>query len=231
MFKVLRAYPILVGAAGVKRLVSKSVIGNVSGPCSAANPAGYPYFEEILTAIERQLTAMLSYHSRILMVRLDFHLSAYSPCSSEMSRFVDKIRKHLKGPYGLTRVGYVWVREQERAISQHYHMALLLDGNKINHPGKLITWIDQHWQARGQPKVFVPKNCFLLVRRGDDPALNAAFKRMSYFAKKRGKGRKPAGAKDYSASRHVPRKPKVLVAPMEGGIDTVPREMHGKRVG
>ena len=43
---------------------------------------------------------------------------------------MDKLTKRLKRKYKLCRVGYIWVREQEKSKHQHYHLVLMIDGNK-----------------------------------------------------------------------------------------------------
>ncbi|WP_164837607.1 YagK/YfjJ domain-containing protein [Salinivibrio costicola] len=44
-------------------------------------------------------------------------------------------------------IGYLWVREHERAKQQHYHCVLFLDGSKVNHFHTIQTTIDDYWAA------------------------------------------------------------------------------------
>ena len=156
-------------------------------------------YEEILERTYSQLAAMLSYHSRVLLFRLDLSCDSYSTENKLISKLIRKLRKHLSKRYNMKRFGYVWVREQEKAKAQHYHLAFFVDANKIQHPAKILKWIEARWQYYGRP--WTPKNCFYLVYRGAHTKLAEAFERISYLAKERGKGYLPAGTNNYSTSR------------------------------
>jgi len=158
-------------------------------------------FVEMLERIKQQMDAMLSHHSRILIVRFDLHVNHYQPNNKLISDFVRKLRKKLKSEYKLSRLGYIWAREQERAKRQHYHFALIIDANKVRHPQKIIQIIETIWQKWLLPKPFTPKNCYYIVNRSDTQTYQAAYYRLSYAAKTRGKGYKSKAANDFSASR------------------------------
>ena len=162
-------------------------------------------YEEILSAIKNQLDAMLSHHSRVLIVRIDLHTSEYNGNNEMLSQFIRRLRKRLKQRYNLRNVGYVWVREIEKAKSQHYHLALVLDGNKVNYPAKVIKLVEEIWQGTGNPKPYTPEKCYYLIKRGQNYVYKEAFRRLSYLAKKRGKGYKSKTANDYSTSRIKPK--------------------------
>ena len=157
-------------------------------------------FIEILERIKQQLDAMLSHHSRILVVRLDLHIDGYRSDNEIMSMFIRKVRKKLCAYYDFKRVGFVWAREQEKAEQQHYHLALLLDANTVRFPDKLISICERIAEAWGL-FLYTPKNCYYLVGRSDSQAYRKAFYRLSYLSKERGKGYKAKTANDYSASR------------------------------
>jgi protein GP2 len=161
----------------------------------------YGCYREILSAIHDQLAAMLSHHSRAMVLRMDLHVERLTPDNLVLSRFLEKVKKRLSQHYKAKRMGYVWVREMEQAKKQHYHLALFIDGNKIQHPAKLIHWIDARWQARSHPKPFTPENCFYMIRRNDTRGFNTAFERLSYLAKIRGKSYRSKTVNDYSTSR------------------------------
>ncbi len=162
-------------------------------------------YREILVAISGQLAVMLSHHSRVLVVRFDLHMSYQTEDNKELSRFLDKIRNHYLKRYGAKRMGYLWAREQEKAKKQHYHVALILDGNRIQHPSALLGWISARWENRNHPRPFVPENCFYNVKRANSSSLAEPFYRLSYLAKTRGKGYRATSANDYSTSRVKPK--------------------------
>ena len=158
-------------------------------------------YTDILDTMYGQMRAMLSHHNKIIVVRIDLHCEKYTPYNIELSRFMCKVRKRLYSHYKCARFGYLWVREQERSKSQHYHVMLIIDANKIQHPSALLGWLQERWSVRGHPRPYVPKHCFYKVHRGDDMAFSEAFYRCSYLAKARGKGYGCLGANNYSGSR------------------------------
>ena len=106
-------------------------------------------------------------------------------------------------------IGHVWVREQEVSKQQHYHVALFLNGNKIQHPSKLLQYIKAKWYKHG--RLWIPKKehidddgCFYFIdkkKEGFREQRGKAIYRLSYLGKTRGKGYKDAQAKNYSVSR------------------------------
>lgn len=185
----------------MKKIVNDQVIVMNTDALCINNRKRYGYYLEILCAIEEQLNAMISRHSKVMMLRLDFHLNAYTENNLEFSRMIEKLRKHLSRKYNMKRFGYIWAREIEKSSVQHYHLTLLLNGNKISYPSKLISWIEKIWTNRGHSKPYTPKYCFKLVNRGDVDAIQCVFERTAYLAKIRGKSKRAAGVNDYSTSR------------------------------
>lgn len=186
----------------MKRETFADVIELAGEQLSINNGDGqYSCYIEILQTIGAQLNAMLSYHSKVLVFRFDLHIERYSRDNQQLSRFIEKIKRRIQSHYGAKRLGYIWVREHEKAKQQHYHIALFIDGNKVQHPGRLVHWIDKHWQDRGHPKPYTPKNCFDVVTRKNEVAKQRVFKRLSYLAKTRGKGYRDKAVNDYSSSR------------------------------
>jgi hypothetical protein len=158
---------------------------------------------DILNSGIGQLLAMLSFHSRVLTIRVDLHMREYEASNLRISKFIRKLRKWLKSNYKMQRLGYLWVREQERAKSQHYHLILYMDGNKIRYPAKVNKWIREYWTWQDQPKPPTIAKCYTMVHRDDKQALDESVYRMSYLAKSRGKGYGGHNSKDYSSSKIV----------------------------
>jgi len=158
-------------------------------------------YTEILNTMHGQMQAMLSHHNKVIVVRFDLHCEKYTPCNTELSRFMCKVRKRLYSHYKCTRFGYLWVREQERSKSQHYHVMLIIDANKIQHPSALLGWLQERWSDRGHARPFIPERCFYKISRGENDTFAEAFYRCSYLAKARGKGYAGSGANNYSGSR------------------------------
>ena len=115
---------------------------------------------------------------------------------------------------------YVAVREQSREKHQHYHVALLLDGQKTNSIHNHIQTAERLWEsALGLP---VRENGYGLIDdcttsrtgerqingvmlRPDDPEMKAkkedCFRRASYLAKTNTKGHAPKYQREVFSSR------------------------------
>lgn len=168
-------------------------------------------FPQQLRSIIDQLDICVMKWRRVLVLRVELHQNHYTDDSKMISRFRKNLARRLDRQYGITEVGYSWVREMEKAKQQHYHLALYLDGDVIQHPRNLNTIIANTWQSvRDGNTVGYPSNCFHYIEDHDSKA--KAIYRISYMAKARGKGYRPPQAKDFSNSRLIaPRKPEALV--------------------
>jgi len=157
----------------------------------------------MLKRIIEQLDIALDIHKRILVYRFDLHQEEYTPDNKVMTDFRKRLVQKLKRDYSTSKIGYVWVREVEKAKVQHYHWALFIDGDKIQHPAKLKTIIKELWEkaTKGNHMPTI-QNPFYFI---DNPETRLdAIYRISYLAKARGKGYRDEQAKDYQCSRLKP---------------------------
>lgn len=158
----------------------------------------------ILQRAIEQLTAMVDLYRRVLFVRFDLHHLQPEATSERVSAFIEAARKHAQRRYQTRHMGFLWVREQEKAQRQHYHLVLMLDGDKIRYSSKLLAELGEIW-ARMGGTASIPKKPYIFI---DKPALVAdAVYRASYLAKARGKGFRPDGARDFGCSRIKSRAP------------------------
>ena len=67
-------------------------------------------------------TFLLRY-CRVHIFRFDLHLRQYTDDNRIISILQRRLFKRIKVSYKMKNVGFVWVREQEKAKSQHYHCA------------------------------------------------------------------------------------------------------------
>lgn len=162
----------------------------------------YPMDDSILNTIYREISVMFCQYKRVLVFRLDLHVCCYEDKNHSISKLMTKVRDHIKTQYGIKKMGYVWVREQEKSKKQHYHLMFILNGNKISYPSKLVTWVELRWMGLGHPKPYTPKNCFYFMdKKLDADEIEDCIYRVSYMAKKRGKGYAAKSARDFSSSR------------------------------
>lgn len=148
-----------------------------------------------------QVNIMLSYHSKIHLVRFDLHLYEYTPDNFLVTKFNRILFKWLKRRYGFKRVGFIWCREMEKAKQQHYHYALIVDGHKVRHPHDLLIKIKNVWETQIQGFQYTPKRCYYNLNRNNDLVTQEAIWRISYLAKVRSKRNKPPQTKNYGTSR------------------------------
>ncbi len=163
------------------------------------------YLGHILQQTYEQLTAMMSHHSKVMVIRYDFHLHDFTDCNKVMTLFIKKLKRRLQPHYKFRRLGYVWAREwnkgKDEARAQHYHCAIMLDGNLVNYPGKLNSIVSDIWERLGQAHVHYPRNQFYFIKQGDTQTLADARLRLSYLAKVHTKGNKERYTNNYSTSR------------------------------
>ena len=161
---------------------------------------GKGIYLEILTRIINQLDIAYSIHKRILVVRFDLHLNHYTANNEVISKFIKRTKQWLNRNYKMKDIGYAWVRELEKAKVQHYHCVLLLDGDKIQYPSRLIKHIKKTWLDNGYMPVI--KNPFYFINKHNYQEMRGeAVDRLSYLAKIRGKRYRDPQTKDYGTSR------------------------------
>jgi hypothetical protein len=161
-----------------------------------------PCYSEYIKTIIKQVNAMLTYHSKLFMVRYDFRSKQRSDNNEDFLNFFDTIKKKIKTTYGLVRIGYIWCREHgAKNGGLHYHFVLLIDGHKINYPDKLSRLIEGDFALYGGSVGYVP-NCFLNLKRGDQQTIGEAIYRVSYLAKVNTKsGNRKQNVKRFGASK------------------------------
>ena len=164
------------------------------------NSEDYGVYKQLALAFIDQLDAAITIHKRVLVINLIFSTSYYTDTNKKFSAFMKNIKQWIERHYNIYNIGYQWVREQEIAKKQHYHLALILDGDKIQHPAKLNEVIKEKWLPNGS--IYKPDNCFYYIdKHNHQDERPKAIYRASYMAKSRGKGVRPAQTKDYYCSR------------------------------
>lgn len=157
-----------------------------------------------MKAILDQLEAVLSHYSQVLVVRFDISIPTYTDDNDVNTSLIKKLTTYIKNTYKMAHVGYHWTREIERSKKQHYHCVVMLDANKIRHPSKLNEFII-NLAKKLNLRAWIPEYCYYRLKRNDHNEKQNAIFRMSYLAKGRGKGIKPAQVKNYASSRIKPK--------------------------
>ena len=159
-------------------------------------------YPNIIEKIVEQLDTCLAIHKRVLVVRFDLSLDEYSGDNHTISTFINRQKQRMLKTYGIKNIGHAWKRERETSKAQHYHVALFIDGNKIQHPSKLLRQIKAKWFKHG--RCWIPDDCFYYLDKSKanfKQTRGEAIYRLSYLGKTRGTGYKDIQAKNYSVSR------------------------------
>ena len=170
-------------------------------------------YVEMLESIDEQMTAMLSHHGKVLMVRLDVHVHDRLADNAIMTDFIDRMRRWANGRYEKNkRLGYIWCREVSTDKGLHYHLVLLLNGDAVEshyHVLKKAQEIAEHHHHRGYRSVphFGKDPMHMMINRDIKGSYEAAFEWASYLAKTRTKDSKHRSdkANNFQTSRIKPR--------------------------
>ncbi|MBL4828475.1 MAG: inovirus-type Gp2 protein [Aliivibrio sp.] len=139
--------------------------------------------QKIMSRIFKQLESMQEIYSRVSVTFLQFHLKKWSPENKVMSAFLKSFKKILKREYNC-KARYIWVREQNGAPAQHYHMAILLSGHKCDNSYNIHKLADTLWRSQNVFGYAYPvENAHYMVHRNKKDEFKAAIYRLAYLAK------------------------------------------------
>lgn len=160
-------------------------------------------FVEILYAIEANLSAMLSYHCKVYVVQLIIHCHEHESQNRGVSRLMAVFKKRLCSRYEKCRVSGGWVRETGKSGVQHYHVALLLDGNKVRWSSGIQGLLNKILDSWNYPIAsFTHPH---MLNRFNEQKLQDAFYHLSYLAKTSTKKDRLPATNDFSFSRLNPK--------------------------
>ncbi|MFW5500917.1 MULTISPECIES: YagK/YfjJ domain-containing protein [unclassified Maridesulfovibrio] len=180
---------------------------------------GYGCYKDILQKTDRLMTTYTGKHNKANVTRFDLKYPKDENVptdNKDFSRFASTFNKALKRK-GLDPK-YIAVREQSREKHQHYHVAVLTDGNKIRSPHTVIKTAEEHWnRTLGKDKSHKSlvhyctksrsgekQTNHYVLRRNDDnfeKEMNDCFERCSYLAKTNTKGNTPHRTREVFSSR------------------------------
>lgn len=182
------------------RYISKTNIITLNGRTWYINARKSGVYTSMLKSMLGQLEAMMSYHSKLHVLRFDLRQYEYTETNERITTLNRRLFRWIKRHYKVKRIGFIWCREKEKSKNQHYHYVLMLDGHKIKQPNLILRKVDDIWTSLDGSSS-VPKNCYYNLKRDDYFPISWAIFRISYLAKARGKGYRPPQTKDYNTSR------------------------------
>ena len=177
-------------------------------PIHTSNGKHYCY-EEPLIAFKNELDKMLAYHNRVYVFRFDIRIHSYTDDNTVLTNLLRPYIAWIKRKYNTKRVGYIWARELEKAKNQHYHVAMMVDGNKVRTMYGLLEKLEYLTSIQNLSIGYCKRPSYMIKRadldRGDYKIYDDAFYRVSYLAKTRGKDYKGDKANNYQTSRIKPK--------------------------
>ncbi len=165
------------------RYVSHARAMTVNGNTWWVNAKKSGLFTHMAKRIIGEVDAMLEHHNKIHIIRFDLHQPNYTPDNKRITEFNRRFHGKLKTKYKLTRIGFIWVREQEKAKHQHYHYVLILDGNKIQHPHHIQNIAKAVWEHTDGTIGFC-KNCYYNISRNDHEKLQGCYLANQLFSQR-----------------------------------------------
>ena len=138
--------------------------------------------------------------SKLTAIRLELKMKRWTKDNRPISQFFQQLKCQLIHHYGQLYNGYIWVREQGKSKAQHYHLALLLDGQKVKHSDTVYRIAKAIWTYG---HLSLPDNPFYHVHRDRLDEHRLLIYRLSYLAKAETKGERPPTVKDYQFSRSI----------------------------
>lgn len=107
---------------------------------------------EIINTIHALLTKMTAPkggHCKVFFLRFDLRFPDGSDYPTDNSVIEDFISHYIKTFYRLNiDASYIWVREQNSSLNHHYHIALFLDGSKIEHDTYPLQIAERLWALK-----------------------------------------------------------------------------------
>ncbi|WP_241586547.1 YagK/YfjJ domain-containing protein [Rosenbergiella epipactidis] len=139
--------------------------------------------KRILNSMLKALIEACGRSTKVLVVRFDLHVREYSENNSVISQFSQKYSLLLEKEYPKAWCKLIWAREHGRSPRQHYHCVLLINGQKVHHPKKLMDKTKMLWTSTTGGLLSLPTNCYYLWKRGDMAMFGRIVYRLSYLAK------------------------------------------------
>lgn len=151
----------------LKKYLSSSPYIKVDGQIWSANAnqeEDYSIYTKQMKEIIKQINIMCGSYRRVFWIVFDLHLpkGGFTDNNQVMSHFLQSLLKEIKPRYEVNQIGYSWCREMEKAKQQHYHVMMMLDGQKIRHSDTFFKKVvKKHWEkASNGGNSWMPENCY-----------------------------------------------------------------------
>ncbi|MBM7038213.1 YagK/YfjJ domain-containing protein [Vibrio ulleungensis] len=165
-----------------------------------------------LDKIFATLHALSEQTIKLFVLRFDLHLPKYTELNTHISDLRDRLYEHIEQNIKSRERNYVvaqkrkaliWAREQISSKAQHYHCALILDGNLFNNPTNILGWIKTIWSKSTNGNVPKIPHPYYNLNTRDMMQRQRVIFRLSYLAKNAGKNT-VKGVRYFGSSQHKP---------------------------
>ena len=174
----------------------------------------YAYNKKKLHSTKSLIDHYTHKHNKTLVVRCDIRYPTDYDKSTDNNSDITRCMRKVRQKYhrqGLEPM-FIWCREKDTSIHPHYHVALLLNGNKVrsyNHVFKTVE--DMFKNTIGVDNNGLVDACMryengiLLDRNRQDyiQKYQDVYRQLSYLAKENGKGEYADGLRDFGMSRLI----------------------------
>ncbi|RZF80534.1 inovirus Gp2 family protein [Pseudoalteromonas sp. CO325X] len=161
-----------------------------------------------MNKIIKLVDSTICQYQKVFALRFDLHHSKHSTDDSNqiLQLFLRKLKQKLIKKYK-SIVNVVWSCEKCKSLHHHYHLALLINGNKVNSPAKVFELVRELWaHEAGGVVPYIPHVHYNLIRKSDEAfwiTLQALFVRLSYLAKTETDYRPDGGKKFSFGTSHI----------------------------
>lgn len=166
------------------------------------------YLEKVFSTLH----ALSEQTSKLFVLRFDLHLPKYTELNTHISDLRDRLYERIDQNISSRDRNYIsakrrkaliWAREQLSSNAQHYHCALILDGNLFNRPTKILGWIKACWTTLTNGYVSSIPHPYYNLDTRDLMERQRVIYRLSYLAKNSGKNA-VKGIRYFGSSQHKP---------------------------
>lgn len=172
------------------------------------NPTGMPLkiqqkgelgsYRDILFKIHGQLSNLLTHHSKIYVMRFDFHVNPDKWQEGMFSELLKKTLPKLKRYYKVKHIAYTWGREIGKNGLPHFHLMIAISGHQVNYPKMTHEILLNAWSGLEQGGIHRSDSHTLTGTV--DQSFTYAFHHMSYIAKVYTKDEQPKNIRSYGCS-------------------------------
>jgi hypothetical protein len=148
-------------------------------------------FKCIPRLIERladELLASIEIHGKVMLLRIDLHVSENEHSNEPVADLLRWLKQVLKRDWMASDTGHVWSRDYGKSKGLHWHLVLMLNGNRIRNSYAITDRIKAYWhEQRGFGEVKIPHNCYTHIKGVNNADFMNGFYRASYLTKERSK--------------------------------------------